>query len=79
MYYILFIVNSYIVLHYARHGGSKWVGSITALERKLRQQEERNDPGPGPVDDIWSEADVCWGSLVGASVNSGYLVRISVS
>ena len=52
---------------------------ITALERELRRQEKIIDPGPEPVDDIWSEADVCWGSLVGDSVGSGYLVRIDVS
>ena len=52
---------------------------ITAPERELRRREEIIDPGPTPVEDIWLEADVCWGSLVGACVGSGYLVRIDVS
>ena len=52
---------------------------ITELERKLQRREERIDLGPGPVDDIWSEADVCWGSLFRAGVSSGYFVRIGVS
>ena len=46
--------------------GSDRVGPITALERELRQWEEIIAPGPTPVDDIWPEADVYWGSLVGA-------------
>ena len=52
---------------------------ITELERKLQRHEERIDLGPGPVDDIWSKANVCLGSLVSAGVDSGYLVRIGVS
>ena len=39
----------------------------------------KTDPGPAPVDYIWPKANVCWGSLVGAGVGSGYLVRIDVS
>ena len=50
-----------------------------APERELRRREEIIDPGPGPVDNIWSVADVCWESLVGAGVGSGYLVGIDVS
>ena len=37
------------------------------------------DPGSTHVGDIWSKADICWGSLVGAGVGSGYLVGIDVS
>ena len=37
------------------------------------------DPGATPVGYIWLDANVCWGSLVGACVGSGYLVGIGVS
>ena len=59
--------------------GSDQVRPITELERKLQRREERIDLGPGPVDDIWSKANICWGALVGAGVDSGYLVGIGVS
>ena len=59
--------------------GSDQVGPITAPKRELRQWEERIDSGTGPVDDIWYEANVCWGSLVRAGVGSGYLVDNGIS
>ena len=55
------------------------MGPITAPEQELQRQEEIIDPGSTPVDDIYPKADVCWGSLVGAVVGSGYLVGIYVS
>ena len=41
------------------------MGPITVPEQDLRRREERIDPIPGPIDDTWSEAEICWGSLVG--------------
>ena len=49
--------------------GSDRVRPITEPDRELRRQEERTDPGPGHVDDNWTEANVCWGSLDGDSVS----------
>ena len=37
------------------------MGPITAPEWELRRKEGRINPGLGPVDDIWSKIDVCWG------------------
>ena len=56
-----------------------WLVPITEQEQELRWQEEKIDPGPMPVEDIWLDSDVSWGSLVGACVVSGYLVRFDVS
>ena len=55
------------------------MGPITAPERELRWREDMINPRTGPVDDIWSETDISWVSLVRAGVGSGYLVRIGVS
>ena len=59
--------------------GSDHVGPVTTPEREVFHQAEIIDPGSKPVDDIWPEADICWGSLVGAGFGSGYLVSIDVS
>ena len=59
--------------------GLNYLGSITVPEWDLQQQEEKIDPGSTPVGDIWTDADVCWGSLVWAGLCSGYLVMIDVS
>ena len=37
------------------------------------------DLGAMPLEDIWLDSDVSWGSLVVARVGSGCLVRIHVS
>ena len=58
---------------------SDWLGLVTAPKRELRRQEEIIDLGPLLVDDIWPEANVCWGILVGVGVGSVYLVGIGVS
>ena len=55
------------------------VGPITVPERELWQHEEIINPVPGPVDYIWSEVNVCRGSLIGASISSVYLVGNDVS
>ena len=59
--------------------GLDWLGLITVPEQELQRQEQTIDPGPTPVGEIWLKAGVCWGSLVGAGVGSGYLVGIDVS
>ena len=59
--------------------GSYWLGSITAPYRELRRQEETIDPGSIAVGYILPKADICWGSLVGAGVDSGYLIGMDVS
>ena len=46
---------------------------------ELQRQEETMDPGSTSVGYILPKADICWGSLVGAGVDSGYLVMIDVS
>ena len=53
--------------------------TITSPERELRRQEGTIYQVPTHVGDMWPEADVCWGSLVGAYVGLGYLVGIDVS
>ena len=58
--------------------GSDPVGPNTTPEQDVSQREETIDPVSTPVDDVWPEADVCWGSLVGAGFGSGYLVGINV-
>ena len=40
------------------------LGTITTPERELQQREEIIDLGENPVEDIWIEVDVWWGSLV---------------
>ena len=59
--------------------GSDRVGPITALEQNMRRREGTINPGSTPVDDILPKTDICWGSLVGAGVGSGYLDGIDVS
>ena len=59
--------------------GLDQLGPIMTPEQELRQQEKTIEPGLTPVGDIWPEADVCWGSLVGAGVGAGYLVGTNVS
>ena len=58
--------------------GSDQLGLITAMEQELRHQEGTIEPGSTPVGDIWPEADVYRGILVGACVGSRYLVCIDV-
>ena len=52
---------------------------IKAPEWELRRREGRINPGLGPVDDIWSETNICWGILVWSGVGSGYMVGIGIS
>ena len=52
---------------------------ITAPERELQRQDEIIDTGRTPVDNIWPNADICWGILVKDGVGSGYLVWIDVT
>ena len=69
---LLDIVGDPTFVKYIFGWGSDHLGSITAPEQELRQQEEIIDPGSMPV----GYTDVCWRSLVVARVGSGYLVGI---
>ena len=50
-----------------------WLRLTTALEWELQRQEETIDLIPTYIGYIWPDTDVCWRSLVGARVGSGYL------